>query len=327
MNLLRRSLIAAVLSSTITPLVHAQATVNKWPEKTIKLIVNFPPGGTTDVVARSLAIKLGEALGQSVVVENRVGAAGNIGLDHVARSAPDGYTLLHSSDGPILINPHLQKMETDVAKDIVPVAPTAGTAMFLVVRPGIPVRNINELLAYARANPGKLTYGSAGSGSLQHIAIEMILSAAKINILHVPYKGSQMIMTEMLGERVDLTMDFGAAVPQVKAGKLRCIATGTSTRLPQLPDVPTVAEQGYKGFEMTQWYGLLAPSKMAKANIDKLEKEAIAATRGKIVSDKLSQDTALAVGNTRAEFEAFIKMEQTRWRPVITRAQIKPEGI
>ena len=158
MNLLRRSLIAAGLSSTITPLVLAQAPVSKWPEKTIKLIVNFPPGGTTDVVARSLAIKLGEALGQSVVVDNRVGAAGNIGLDHVARAAPDGYTLLHSSDGPILINPHLQKMETDVAKDIVPVAPTAGTAMFLVVRQGIPVRNINELLAYARANPGKLTY-------------------------------------------------------------------------------------------------------------------------------------------------------------------------
>ena len=180
MNLLRRSLIAAGLSSTITPLVLAQAPVSKWPEKPIKLIVNFPPGGTTDVVARSLAIKLGEALGQSVVVDNRVGAAGNIGLDHVARAAPDGYTLLHSSDGPILINPHLQKMETDVAKDIVPVAPTAGTAMFLVVRQGIPVRNINELLAYARANPGKLTYGSAGSGSLQHIAIEMILEVAPL---------------------------------------------------------------------------------------------------------------------------------------------------
>ena len=272
MNLLRRSLIAAVLSSTITPLVHAQATVNKWPERTIKLIVNFPPGGTTDVVARSLAIKLGEALGQSVVVENRVGAAGNIGLDHVARSAPDGYTLLHSSDGPILINPHLQKMETDVAKDIVPVAPTAGTAMFLVVRPGIPVRNINELLAYARANPGKLTYGSAGSGSLQHIAIEMILSAAKINVLHVPYKGSQMIMTEMLGERVDLTMDFGAAVPQIKAGKLRLLAVPGSTRSPVFPETPTLLESGIN-VQVSFISGVYAPAGTPAHIITRLNRE------------------------------------------------------
>ena len=272
MNLLRRSLIAAGLSSTITPLVLAQAPVSKWPEKTIKLIVNFPPGGTTDVVARSLAIKLGEALGQSVVVDNRVGAAGNIGLDHVARAAPDGYTLLHSSDGPILINPHLQKMETDVAKDIIPVAPTAGTAMFLVVRQGIPVRNINELLAYARANPGKLTYGSAGSGSLQHIAIEMILSAAKINVLHVPYKGSQMIMTEMLGERVDLTMDFGAAVPQIKAGKLRLLAVPGSNRSPVFPETPTLLESGIN-VQVSFISGVYAPAGTPAHIITRLNRE------------------------------------------------------
>jgi len=272
MNLLRRSLIAAGLSSTITPLVLAQAPVSKWPEKPIKLIVNFPPGGTTDVVARSLAIKLGEALGQSVVVDNRVGAAGNIGLDHVARAAPDGYTLLHSSDGPILINPHLQKMETDVAKDIVPVAPTAGTAMFLVVRQGIPVRNINELLSYARANPGKLTYGSAGSGSLQHIAIEMILSAAKINVLHVPYKGSQMIMTEMLGERVDLTMDFGAAVPQIKAGKLRLLAVPGSSRSPVFPETPTLLESGIN-VQVSFISGVYAPAGTPAHIITRLNRE------------------------------------------------------
>ena len=272
MNLLRRSLIAAGLSSTITPLVLAQAPVSKWPEKTIRLIVNFPPGGTTDVVARSLAIKLGEALGQSVVVDNRVGAAGNIGLDHVARAAPDGYTLLHSSDGPILINPHLQKMETDVAKDIVPVAPTAGTAMFLVVRQGIPVRNINELLAYARANPGKLTYGSAGSGSLQHIAIEMILSAAKINVLHVSYKGSQMIMTEMLGERVDLTMDFGAAVPQIMAGKLRLLAVPGSNRSPVFPETPTLLESGIN-VQVSFISGVYAPAGTPAHIITRLNRE------------------------------------------------------
>jgi len=295
MNLLRRSLIAAGLSSTITPLVLAQAPVSKWPEKTIKLIVNFPPGGTTDVVARSLAIKLGEALGQSVVVDNRVGAAGNIGLDHVARAAPDGYTLLHSSDGPILINPHLQKMETDVAKDIVPVAPTAGTAMFLVVRQGIPVRNINELLAYARANPGKLTYGSAGSGSLQHIAIEMILSAAKINVLHVPYKGSQMIMTEMLGERVDLTMDFGAAVPQIKAGKLRLLAVPGSNRSPVFPETPTLLESGIN-VQVSFISGVYAPAGTPAHIITRLNREItriMQAPETKAQLDSMMADTLL----------------------------------
>jgi len=295
MNLLRRSLIAAGLSSTITPLVLAQAPVSKWPEKTIKLIVNFPPGGTTDVVARSLAIKLGEALGQSVVVDNRVGAAGNIGLDHVARAAPDGYTLLHSSDGPILINPHLQKMETDVAKDIIPVAPTAGTAMFLVVRQGIPVRNINELLAYARANPGKLTYGSAGSGSLQHIAIEMILSAAKINVLHVPYKGSQMIMTEMLGERVDLTMDFGAAVPQIKAGKLRLLAVPGSNRSPVFPETPTLLESGIN-VQVSFISGVYAPAGTPAHIITRLNREItriMQAPETKAQLDSMMADTLL----------------------------------
>ena len=295
MNLLRRSLIAAGLSSTITSLVLAQAPVSKWPEKPIKLIVNFPPGGTTDVVARSLAIKLGEALGQSVVVDNRVGAAGNIGLDHVARAAPDGYTLLHSSDGPILINPHLQKMETDVAKDIVPVAPTAGTAMFLVVRQGIPVRNINELLAYARANPGKLTYGSAGSGSLQHIAIEMILSAAKINVLHVPYKGSQMIMTEMLGERVDLTMDFGAAVPQIKAGKLRLLAVPGSSRSPVFPETPTLLESGIN-VQVSFISGVYAPAGTPAHIITRLNREItriMQAPETKAQLDSMMADTLL----------------------------------
>ena len=272
MNSLRRSLIAAGLSATIPSLVLAQAPTSRWPEKTIKLIVNFPPGGATDVVARSLAIKLGEALGQSVVVDNRVGAAGNIGLDLVARAAPDGYTLLHSSDGPILINPHLQKMETDVTKDIVAVAPTAGTAMFLVVRPGIAVRNVQELIAYARANPGKLTYGSAGSGSLQHIAIEMILSAAKINILHVPYKGSQMIMTEMLGERVDLTMDFGAAVPQIKAGKLRLLAVPGSNRSPVFPETPTLLESGIP-VQLSFISGVYAPAGTPAPIITRLNRE------------------------------------------------------
>src|SRR5687768_11619651 len=161
----------AALALVAAPATAAEA----WPAKSIRLIVNFAAGGSTDVTARSMAQKLGETLGQTVIVDNRVGAAGNIGLELVARSAPDGYTLLHSSDGPILINPHIFKMTVDVAKELLPIAPTAGSALFLVARPGIPSGNFKEFLAYARAHPGKLNYGSAGSGTLQHVAIEMLM--------------------------------------------------------------------------------------------------------------------------------------------------------
>jgi tripartite-type tricarboxylate transporter receptor subunit TctC len=196
------------------------------------------------------------------------------------------------------------------------------------VHPDLPVKNLKEFVAYAKANPAQLNYGSAGNGSAGHLAFEYLKMTTETFVLHVPYRGTGPMLTDLLAGRLQAAAVGAPALLQfIKAGKLRSIATGTSTRLPQLPDVATVAEQGYKGFEMTQWYGLLAPSKMVKANIDKLEKEAIAAPRGKIVNDKLSQDTALAVGNTRAEFEAFIKLEQARWKPVITRAQIKPEGV
>jgi tripartite-type tricarboxylate transporter receptor subunit TctC len=197
-----------------------------------------------------------------------------------------------------------------------------------VVHPDLPVKNLKEFVSYAKANPAKLNYGSAGNGSAGHLAFEYLKMVTDTFVLHVPYRGTGPMLTDLMAGRLDAAAVGAPALLQfIKAGKLRCIATGSSARLPLLPDVPTVAEQGFKGFEMTQWYGLMAPSKLPKAHIDKLEKEAIAAARGKVVHDKLSQDTALAVGNTRAEFEAFIKLEQARWKPVIARAQIKPEGV
>jgi tripartite-type tricarboxylate transporter receptor subunit TctC len=220
------------------------------------------------------------------------------------------------------------KLPYDPIKDFTPITLISKVPSLYVVHPDLPVKNLKEFVAYAKANPAQLNYGSAGNGSAGHLAFEYLKMTTETFVLHVPYRGTGPMLTDLLAGRLQAAAVGAPALLQfIKAGKLRCIATGTSTRLPQLPDVATVAEQGYKGFEMTQWYGLLAPSKMVKANIDKLEKEAIAATRGKIVNDKLSQDTALAVGNTRAEFEAFIKLEQARWKPVITRAQIKPEGV
>ena len=326
-NLTRRHLLVGAGTSALG-LASFISHADTWPTKPLRLIVPFAPGGSSEIVARALAGEMSKTIGQSVFVENKPGGAGNIAMQEVA-NATDEHTLILGHIGTLAVNQYIfAKLPYDPNKDFTPITLISKVPSLYVVHPDLPVKNLKEFVAYAKANPAQLNYGSAGNGSAGHLAFEYLKMTTETFVLHVPYRGTGPMLTDLLAGRLQAAAVGAPALLQfIKAGKLRCIATGTSTRLPQLPDVASVAEQGYKGFEMTQWYGLLAPSKMAKANIDKLEKEAIAATRGKIVSDKLSQDTALAVGNTRAEFEAFIKMEQTRWRPVITRAQIKPEGI
>lgn len=321
----RELLVGAVTSALCFPFV---ACAESWPSKPLRLIVPFAPGGSSEIVARALASELGKTIGQNVFVENKPGGAGNIAMQEVA-NATDEHTLILGHIGTLAVNQYIfAKLPYDPNKDFTPITLISKVPSLYVVHPDLPVKNLKEFVAYAKAHPAQLNYGSAGNGSAGHLAFEYLKMTTEIFVLHVPYRGTGPMLTDLLAGRLQAAAVGAPALLQfIKAGKLRCIATGTSTRLPQLPDVPTVAEQGYKGFEMTQWYGLLAPSKMAKANIDKLEKEAIAATRGKIVQDKLSQDTALAVGNSKTEFEAFIKLEQARWKPVIARAQIKPEGI
>ncbi|NBW68814.1 MAG: tripartite tricarboxylate transporter substrate binding protein [Betaproteobacteria bacterium] len=326
-TLTRRQFLLAVSASALgfAPVIsHAEA----WPTKPLRLIVPFAPGGSSEIVARALAGEMSKTIGQSVFVENKPGGAGNIAMQEVA-NATDEHTLILGHIGTLAVNQYIfAKLPYEPNKDFTPITLISKVPSLYVVHPDLPVKNLKEFVAYAKANPAQLNYGSAGNGSAGHLAFEYLKMTTEIFVLHVPYRGTGPMLTDLLAGRLQAAAVGAPALLQfIKAGKLRCIATGTSSRLPQLPDVPTVAEQGYKGFEMTQWYGLLAPSKMAKANIDKLEKEAIAAARGKILNDKLSQDTALAVGNTRSEFEAFIKLEQARWKPVITRAQIKPEGI
>ena len=326
-NLTRRQLLLGAGTSALglAPFVtHADT----WPTKPMRLIVPFAPGGSSEIVARALTGEMSKTIGQSVFVENKPGGAGNIAMQEVA-NATDEHTLILGHIGTLAVNQYIfAKLPYDPIKDFTPITLISKVPSLYVVHPDLPVKNLKEFVAYAKANPAQLNYGSAGNGSAGHLAFEYLKMTTETFVLHVPYRGTGPMLTDLLAGRLQAAAVGAPALLQfIKAGKLRCIATGTSTRLPQLPDVATVAEQGYKGFEMTQWYGLLAPSKMVKANIDKLEKEAIAATRGKIVNDKLSQDTALAVGNTRAEFEAFIKLEQARWKPVITRAQIKPEGV
>lgn len=326
-SLTRRQLLGQSAAAALA-LSPAWSQANTWPNKPLRLIVPFAPGGSSEIVARALAGEMAKTIGQNVVVENKPGAAGNIAMQEVAGST-DEHTMILGHIGTLAVNPYIfPKLPYDANKDFVPITLISKVPSLYVVHPDLPVKNLNEFVAYAKSKPGQLNYGSAGNGSAGHLAFEFLKMATDTFMLHVPYRGTGPMLTDLMAGRLQAAAVGAPALLQfIKAGKLRCIATGTSTRLPQLPDVATVAEQGYKGFEMTQWYGLMAPSKWPKAHIDRLEQEAVKAARSKIVSDKLSQDTALAVGNTRAEFDAFIKQEQARWKPVIARAKIVPEGV
>ncbi len=268
MHPLVRRLIAAAFAFAFTTLACAQA----WPVKPIRLIVNTGPGTGPDMIARIYAPRLGEALGQPIVIEYRGGAAGNIGLEVVARSAPDGYTLLNSPGGPIVIGPHLYKLGVDVAKDLEPVAPTARTTMLLVVRPSLPARSVAELIALARANSGTLNFGSGGSGGGLHIAAEMLLRAAKIQATHVPYKDGALVLTDMLAGRIDFTFDTGTAVPHIKAGKLRLLAVASTARSPSFPDTLTMAEAG-TDVDASVVGGVFAPAGTPREIVTRLNRE------------------------------------------------------
>jgi tripartite-type tricarboxylate transporter receptor subunit TctC len=303
---------------------HAQGSA--WPTKPIRVVVPFAPGGSSEIVARAITGEMSKTIGQSMFVENKPGAAGNIAMQEVAH-ATDDHTLILGHIGTLAVNPFIfPKLPYDPIKDFTPITLISKVPSLYVVHPDLPVKNLKEFVAYAKSKPGQLNYGSAGNGSAGHLAFEYLKMVTDTFMLHVPYRGTGPMLTDLMAGRLQAASVGAPALLQfIKAGKLRCIATGTTTRLPALPDVPTVAEQGYKDFEMTQWYGLMAPSKMPKAYVDKLEQEAIKAARGKLVADKLAQETALAVGNTKEEFAAFIKAEQARWKPVIARAQIRPE--
>ena len=319
---LRHAGIAALATSPLS--TRAQAT---WPSKPLRQVVPFGPGGSSEIVARAVAGEMAKTLGQNVLVDNKPGAAGNIAMQEVAHST-DEHTLVLGHIGTLAVNPYIfAKLPYDAAKDFVPITLVSKVPSLYVVHPDLPVKSLKEFVAYARSKPGQLNYGSAGNGSAGHLAFEYLKMVSETFVVHVPYRGTGPMLIDLMSGRLQAAAVGAPALLQfIKAGKLLCIATGTSARLPQLPNVPTVAEQGYKDFEMTQWYGLLAPAKWPRAHLARLEEEAIKATRGNVVRDKLALDSALAVGNTGAEFDAFIKSEQARWKPVIARAQIKPDG-
>ena len=323
----RRHLLGASGALALGGLLPTGASAQAaWPTKSVRFVVPFAPGGSSEIVARSTAAELGKTLGQSVYVDNKPGAAGNIAMGEVARS-DDQHTLILGHIGTLAVNPFIfDKLPYDANKDFKPVSLLAKVPSLYVVHPDVPAKNLKEFIAYAKKNPAKLSYGSAGNGSAGHLAFEYLKMTAEIFMLHVPYRGTGPMMTDLLSGRLDAAAVGAAALlPFIKAGKVRCIATGSAKRLPQLPDVATVAEQGFPGFEMTQWYGMLAPANLAPANLDKLAAETARAVKAPGSLERLNADAAEAIGGTPAQFAQFIAAEQERWKKVLLRAKVKPD--
>jgi tripartite-type tricarboxylate transporter receptor subunit TctC len=313
----------ALLAGALHARAHAQST---WPSRPIRFVVPFAPGGSSEIIARTTAGELSKTIGQNVFVDNKPGASGSIAMADVAR-AEDQHTVILGHIGTLAVNPYMyDKLPYDANKDFKPVSLLAKVPSLYVVHPKVPANNLKEFIALAKSKPGQLTYGSAGNGSAGHLAFEFLKMTAGIFVLHVPYKGTGPQLTDLLAGRLDAaSVGASAIIQHIKAGKLRCIATGSTKRLAQLPDVPTVAEQGFPGFEMTQWYGMLAPANMAAANVDKLAAECAKAMRTQATADLFNKDAAEPVGSTPAQFAQFIASEQKRWKTVVATAHIKPE--
>ena len=321
----RRPLLLAPFAASLAAparIVRAQA----WPSKSVRFVVPFAPGGSSEIVARSVAAELSRSLGQSVYVENKPGGAGNVAMAEVA-AATDQHTIILGHIGTLAVNPYIfDRLPYDANRDFRPLTLLAKVPSLYVVRPDLEAKDLKAFVALAKAKPGALNYGSAGNGSAGHLAFEYLKAVTGIYVLHVPYRGTGPQLTDLLGGRLDAAaVGAPAVLAFIRAGRLRCIATGTPQRIVQLPDVPTVAEQGWPGFEMTQWYGLLAPSSMAPAAAEKLAAAAARAVKEPAVLEHLGADAAIAVGSTPAEFARFIAVEQARWKPVIARAKIKPD--
>lgn len=305
--------------------VAAPAFGQPWPAKPVRMIVNANAGGSTDVMARSLATDLAASIGQPVIIDNRAGAGGGIGIELVARSSPDGYTLLHAADSGIVVGPHLYKLQVDVAKELLPIAPTGRAALFLIVRNGVPAKTLGELIAYMRTNPGKLNYGSAGYGTLQHIAAEMLLREAKVKATHVAYKGSQRVLVDLLGGQVDFTFDLGAAVAQIRSGEVRLLAVPGRTRSPIFPDVQTMIEAG-TNLEIGWISGVYGPVGMPRDVVLRLNREIGRVMNAPDTRARLSAMAAEPMPAMSPEaFAAHQKSARDRFGVVIREANIRIE--
>jgi tripartite-type tricarboxylate transporter receptor subunit TctC len=304
--------------------IAAPATAQDYPVRPIRIIVAYTPAGATDILARAVGQKMSESWGQPVIIDNRPGAAGNIGTEIAAKSAPDGYTLLMATAGSHAINPGLYRKLNWDPKDFVGVSLVAMVPNILVVNNALPVKTVKELIAYAKANPGKLSYGSPGLGSTAHLSMELFKSMTGTNMIHVPYKGSAGVMADVMSGQIALTMDnIPPYLPQVKAGKLRALAVSPAKRTPAAPDIPTVAEAGVPGYDSGAWFGLVAPAGTPKPIIDKLAAETQRILKLPDVHERISALGAEVVGDSPEEFNAFMKSELAKWAKVIKDAKVE----
>jgi tripartite-type tricarboxylate transporter receptor subunit TctC len=294
-----------------------------FPNRPIRLIVPFPPGGPNDIIARIVGKRMGEILKQTIVVENRAGQGGVVGTDVVAKSAPDGYTIGIASAGALAISPSMEKVAYDTLKDLQPITLVAKVPEMLVVATSVPAKDMKELIALAKSQPGKLNFASSGSGSLPHLAGELFKLQAKIDIVHVPYRGAAPAVNDLLGQQVQMVfLDLPVLLPQINAGKLRAIAVGAPERAPTAPNVPTTAEAGLPNLQAENWYGMVAAAKTPPAIVTVLNKAAVEAMKDPDVVGKLSAQGATLVGDTPEHFAAYIASETKKWADVITQAGV-----
>lgn len=322
-----RKISFAIFSGALWLGVVAAVFAQAYPTRPIRFIVPFAPGGSTDTLARTLSIKLGEALGQQVVVDNRAGGNGNIGTDLVAHAAPDGYTILLGYIANLAIGPSLYaKLPYDSVRDFAPITLLAVAPNILVVHPSVPVKNFQEFIAYAKANPAKINFASAAVASPGHLSGELLNLAAGIHMQHVPYKGSGQAVVDLVGGQVQVMVSgMSSVMPHIKAGRLRPLAVTGARRSPAVPDLPTIAESGFPKFEAIAWYGVLAPAGTPPAIVTRLHDEIIRALKMPDVRERLEYVGFEIVGGTPAAFGAYIKAEITKWAPVVKASGAKPE--
>lgn len=321
--MLNRLLLGAALACAASPHALAQS----YPTKPVRMIVPFAAGGGTDIVARTVGVKLGESLGQTVLVDNRAGAAGAIGTELAAKSPADGYTLLMGSSGPIAINPALQaKLPYDPLRDFTPVALITTMPFLTVVHPSLPVRSVKELIALARARPGQLNYGSPGSGSSTHLATELFKAMARVDIVHVPYKGVAPAATDLVSGQVQmLTGDLNTLMPHVRSGKMRPLAVTGASRSALLPDMPTIAEAGVPGYEASGWFGILAPAGTPREIVRRLNGEIGKALQSDDLRKRLSGLGGEVAGGTPEAFGQHLRREIEKWGKLLRAIGLRPD--
>jgi tripartite-type tricarboxylate transporter receptor subunit TctC len=323
----RRAALGLAAATAVAGWLPTRAlAADAWPSKPIRFVVPFAPGGSSEIVARSTAAELGKLLGQSVFVDNKPGGAGNVAMAEVAR-ADDQHTVVLGHIGTLAVNPFIfEKLPYDPIKDFKPISLLAKVPSLYVVHPDLPAKNLKEFVALAKAKPGQLNYGSAGNGSAGHLAFEYLKMATDIFVVHVPYRGTGPQLTDLLAGRLQAASVGAPAILQfIKAGKLRCIATGSAQRIAQLPDVPTVAEQGFPGYEALNWYGYLAPASTPKEIVDRLSKEIAKALASPKVIEQMEKTGVEPLAMTPDEFGRYIKREYDTWGKVVKEAGIKPQ--